>query len=129
MKYKTPPDISFLYDLYKNYWVEINYNILWWKGAHIMNKILLINRLDPQDYSERKKKIFFTLGGMNIPSVEAKLIRLLNKSGILSVNDILYKYNGVELNISVQQIPTIIKLLANDNISIYSIYEIYNPEF
>ena len=94
-----------------------------------MNKILLINRLDPQDYSERKKKIFFTLGGMNIPSVEAKLIRLLNKSGILSVNDILYKYNGVELNISVQQIPTIIKLLANDNISIYSIYEIYNPEF
>ncbi|MEW8974039.1 MAG: hypothetical protein AB2375_07575 [Tissierellaceae bacterium] len=94
-----------------------------------MNKILLINRLDPQDYSERKKKIFFTLGGMNIPSVEGKLIRLLNESGILSVNDILYKYNGVELNISVQQIPTIIKLLANDNISIYSIYEIYNPEF
>lgn len=129
MKYKTPHNRSFLYDLYKNYWVEINYNILWWKGAHIMNKILLINRLDPQDYSERKKKIFFTLGGMNIPSVEGKLIRLLNESGILSVNDILYKYNGVELNISVQQIPTIIKLLANDNISIYSIYEIYNPEF
>lgn len=94
-----------------------------------MNKILLINRLNPQDYTDKKRKIFFTLGGMNIPSVEEKLIRLLNESGILNVNDILYKYNGVELNISVQQIPTIIKLLIQNNISIYSIYEIYNPEF
>ncbi len=94
-----------------------------------MNKILLINRLNPQDYTDKKRKIFFTLGGMNIPSVDEKLIRLLNESGILNVNDILYKYNGVELNISVQQIPTIIKLLVQNNISIYSIYEIYNPEF
>ncbi len=94
-----------------------------------MNKILLINRLNPQDYSDEKKKIFFILGGMNIPTVEEKLINILNESGILGVDDILYKYNGVELDISVQQIPVIIKLLTNNNISIYSVYEIYDPEF
>lgn len=94
-----------------------------------MNKILLINRLNPQDYSDEKKKIFFILGGMNIPTVEEKLINILNESSILGVDDILYKYNGVELDISVQQIPVIIKLLTNNNISIYSVYEIYDPEF
>lgn len=66
---------------------------------------------------------------MNIPTVEEKLINILNESGILGVDDILYKYNGVELDISVQQIPVIIKLLTNNNISIYSVYEIYDPEF
>ena len=30
-----------------------------------MNKIMLINRLNPQDHSEEKKKTFFTIGGMN----------------------------------------------------------------
>jgi len=85
--------------------------------------------LNPQDYSDEKKKIFFILGGMNIPTVEEKLINILNESGILGVDDILYKYNGVELDISVQQIPVIIKLLTNNNISIYSVYEIYDPEF
>ena len=35
-----------------------------------MNNILLINRLNPQDYSPNKNKIFFMIGGMNIPDVE-----------------------------------------------------------
>ncbi len=76
-----------------------------------------------------KRRRSFILGGMNIPTVEEKLINILNESGILGVDDILYKYNGVELDISVQQIPVIIKLLTNNNISIYSVYEIYDPEF
>ncbi len=77
----------------------------------------------------KRRRSFFILGGMNIPTVEEKLINILNESGILGVDDILYKYNGVELDISVQQIPVIIKLLTNNNISIYSVYEIYDPEF
>ena len=39
-----------------------------------MNKIMLINRLNPQDYTEEKKKIFFSLGGMNIPKIENKIL-------------------------------------------------------
>jgi len=93
-----------------------------------MNKIMLINRLNPQDYTEEKKKIFFSLGGMNITKVENKIIDVLTKSDILSLNDLVLKYNGIELNITTQQIPNVVKLLCKENISIYGIYESYNPE-
>lgn len=93
-----------------------------------MNKILLINRINPQDYTDEKKKIFFALGGMNLPKVENKIIDILHNSGIIGVNDMVLKYNGVELNITTQQIPTIVKLLVNENIPIYSIYQFYNPD-
>ena len=98
------------------------------RGEIEMNKILLINRTNPKDFSSDKKRICFIVGGMNIPSIENKLIELLNKSGKLEPNDITYKYNGVELNISTQEIPVISKMLLNNNISIYSIFEVYNPQ-
>lgn len=93
-----------------------------------MNKIMLINRLNPQDYTEEKKKIFFSIGGMNVPFIENKLIDVLNKSGIVKQSDIVLKYNGVELNLTTQQIPNVVKLLCKEDISIYSIYEYYNPD-
>ena len=93
-----------------------------------MNKILLINRIDPHDYSHTKKKIFFMIGGMDVPAVENKLIDTINDSGIIEPNDMVLKYNGIELNISVQEIPVIIKLLINKNFSIYGIYQLYNPD-
>ncbi len=93
-----------------------------------MNNILLINRLDPQDYSPTKNKVFFMIGGMNIPAVENRLIDVINDSKIIESDDMVLKYNGIELNISVQQIPIIAKLLCDENFSIYGIYELYNPE-
>jgi len=41
------------------------------------------------------------------------------------MNDIVFKYNGVELNITIQQVPVIIKMLCNENISIYEVYQPY----
>lgn len=94
-----------------------------------MNKILLINRLNPNDNSIIKKRIFFLLGGMNLSSIENKLIDTINNSGLIDDNnDVLYKYNGVELSIPIQSIPKLVKLLSNANISIYSVYELYNPD-
>ena len=92
-----------------------------------MNKILLIDRLDPQDYSCTRNKVFFMIGGMNIPDVENRLIDVINDSNIIKLEDMILKYNGIELNISVQQIPIIAKLLGNNNFSIYGIYQLYNP--
>ncbi len=93
-----------------------------------MNKIMLISKLNPQDYTDEKKKIFFSLGGMNIPTIENKIIDILTKSKLVGLNDIVLKYNGIELNITTQQIPSIVKLLCNENISVYSIYQFYNPD-
>lgn len=93
-----------------------------------MNKIMLINRQNPQDYTEAKKQIFFSIGGMNLTLIENKLIDVLHKSGLVEPDDLVLKYNGVELNITTQQIPNVVKLLCKENISIYSIYEYYNPD-
>lgn len=92
-----------------------------------MNNILLINRQDPTDESKIKKKIFFLLGEMNFSTTETKLKELLDKIDILEKGDIIYKYNGVVLNITTRQIPKVIKTLVNEDFSIYSIYELYTP--
>lgn len=93
-----------------------------------MNKILLINRISPLDNSEEKKKIFFALGGLNLPKVENKIIDILHSSGLIGINDIVLKYNGIEVNITTQQIPSIVELLCKENILIYSIYQLYDPD-
>ena len=53
---------------------------------------------------------------------------MINDSKIIESNDMVLKYNGIELNIGIQQIPVITKLLCDKNLSIYGIYELYNPE-
>lgn len=93
-----------------------------------MYKTLLINRLNPQDFTKKKKNIFFLIGEINVPSIENKLMDVLNNSGLLLEHEVVYKYNGVELTIDVQTIPEIIKLLAKEEFYIYSVYEIYNPD-
>jgi hypothetical protein len=93
-----------------------------------MNKIMLISRLNPQDYTEERRKIFFLLGDTNDVIIENKIIDIIHNLGEVDLNDIVLKYNGIELNIATQQIPIIVKLLCNENISIYSIYQYYNPD-
>ncbi|NLV77196.1 MAG: hypothetical protein GX023_09630 [Tissierellia bacterium] len=93
-----------------------------------MNKILLINRINPQNYSNTKNKVFFMIGGMNIPTVENRLMDVINDSNMVKPEDMVLKYNGIELNITVQQIPAIVKLLCDESFSIYGIYQLYNPD-
>lgn len=92
-----------------------------------MNEILLINRIDYKDYSGKKQRIFFQIGGMNLPKVEENLTSVLNLSRLVEKEDIIFKYNGVELNILTQSIPIIVKLMTESNLSIYSVYAIYDP--
>jgi Fe-S cluster assembly iron-binding protein IscA len=93
-----------------------------------MNEILLINRIDHRDYSGKKQKIFFQIGGMNLPRVEESLSRLIGQSRLVEKDDIVFKYNGVELNILTQSIPILMKLMIENNLSLYSVYAIYDPK-
>lgn len=93
-----------------------------------MNKILLISRINPQDQTGEKKKIFFSIGGMNITAVENKIIDTLSNSEFINQDDLVLKYNGIELNINTQTIPKIIKLLSEADIEIYNVFQLYNPE-
>lgn len=93
-----------------------------------MNKTLLINRINPQDFTKQEKRIFFLIGEINVPEIEDRLIKTLNDLDFLDRDDIIYKYNGVELNIDSQTIPKIIKILSEKDLKIYSVYEIYDPK-
>lgn len=92
-----------------------------------MNKILLINRLNPDDVSENKHRIFFMIGDMKNPEVENRLIDVLHNSSLIEPKDLVLKYNGFELFMEVKYIPVIIKLLCDNNFSIYEVYQPYNP--
>lgn len=93
-----------------------------------MNKIMLINRLNPQDHSEEKRKTFFTIGGMNLSSIDNKIMDILNGLNITESGDLVFKYNGIELNINTQQIPKIIKALSKEDILVYGVYQLYDPD-
>lgn len=93
-----------------------------------MNDILLINRLSSRNDSKEKKKIFFVIGDMNSSSIEDKLMDVINDSNLIQAEDMVLKYNGIELNIHIQLIPIIVELLAKEGFSIYGVYERYNPK-
>ncbi len=93
-----------------------------------MYKTLLVSRVNPQDFTGIKKKVFFLIGDMNNPEIENKLARVIRESEFFDVQDTVYKYNGVELTIEVQKIPQVIKLLSKEDFSIFSVYEVYSPD-
>lgn len=93
-----------------------------------MNKILLINRLNPDDVSEERHRIFFMIGDMKNPDTENKLIDVLHNSNLIEAQDLVLKYNGIELYITIKDIPAIVKLLCDNGFSIYGVYHPYNPE-
>ena len=92
-----------------------------------MNNILLVNKINHKDYSSQKQKVFFQIGGIHVPKVEGRLMELIGNSRLIDEKDVVYKYNGVEVNILTQSIPILVKILAENNIPIFGVYAIYIP--
>ncbi|MDX9916404.1 MAG: hypothetical protein RBT15_00130 [Gudongella sp.] len=92
-----------------------------------MNEILLINRVNFKDYSGKKQRVFFLIGGMNLPKVEETLAQILDSSRLVDKEDVVFKYNGVEVSILTQSIPILIKAMSDHNLSLYSVYSPYDP--
>ncbi len=92
-----------------------------------MNKILLINRIDTKNFRKEEKRIFFLVDESQREYVEENLIDIVNKIGFVSKENIIYKYNGVEILMKEENIPKVIKVLMDSNIAVYSVYELYDP--
>ncbi len=92
-----------------------------------MNKILLINRIDTHKFKKDRKRIFFLIGKIKEKSTENLLIKTLDKMKFLIKDDIIYKYNGVQLYMKEEEIPMVIKELTKSGIDIYSVYQLYDP--
>lgn len=93
-----------------------------------MNDILLINRINHNDFSSEKKKVFFQIGLINLPKVKNKLMDIIDSNRLIDKEDVIYKYNGIEVNILTQSIPILVKLLSENNIPLYGVFAIYNPK-
>lgn len=92
-----------------------------------MNDTLLINRIDHRDYSSKRNTVFFQIGNMHQPRIERRLMDLINNNRLIDEEDVVYKYNGIEVYILTQSIPILVKLLSENNIPVYGVYAIYNP--
>lgn len=93
-----------------------------------MNDILLINRINHNDFSSEKKNVFFQIGLINLPKVKNKLMDIIDSNRLIDKEDVIYKYNGIEVNILTQSIPILVKLLSENNIPLYGVFAIYNPK-
>ena len=65
---------------------------------------------------------------MHITAVESRILDALHKEGFIDRDNLVLKYNGIELKITTQEIPEVVKLLIKENVPIYSIFELYNPD-
>lgn len=92
-----------------------------------MNKVLLINRINTKEFKEDKRRIFFLIGDIGKDNTENYLMDTLNKVEFLIKENIVYKYNGVEICMQEKNVPKVIKILVEAGIEIYSIYELYDP--
>ena len=77
-----------------------------------MDNILIIGKSNPKDYSTVKDKVIFIIGGVGVKAIEDKLIEILKSQDYLREDDLVFKYDGIELNIVTQNIPNIVKLLS-----------------
>lgn len=92
-----------------------------------MNKTIMINRLNPELEQEDKKWIFFMLGDIYQYDVDKELVPVLEKTKLVSCENTILKYNGIEVFLKIEDIPTINSALTNSGFKIYSIYEVYDP--
>lgn len=92
-----------------------------------MNKTLLINRIDTKNFQNEEKRIFFLVDTPQAKNLHQHLIDTLSRVEILRKENIIYKYNGVEICMNEKDIPKIIKVLMEADINIYSVYELYDP--
>lgn len=92
-----------------------------------MNKVLLINRIDTKKFRDEEKRMFFLVDESKSQCVQEHLIDILDGTELIPKENIIYKYNGVEILMKEEDIPKIIKILMEANVNIYSIYQLYDP--
>ncbi len=90
-----------------------------------MNTTVLINKLDLKDEADHKRKMFFMIG--NLPAVEGRVMDLMKRCPFVDETSVVYKYNGVDVSLGTDEIPTLVRTFTEAGIDLYNIYEEYEP--
>ncbi len=88
-----------------------------------MNRITIIEKIDPNIDSSKKNMVFFTIAGMIENEVISKLIGILKQCEEIDGSRTLYKRDGVEVMIRDQDIPKLVRKISDEGLDIYSIYK------
>lgn len=89
-----------------------------------MHNTLLVNKIEMDD-SQKKVEVFFQIGQMN--KVRDKIMDFFNDPDSKIYERCLYRYNGIILNIKIEDIPTLVSSLVALDVEIYSIFQPYKP--
>lgn len=92
-----------------------------------MNDVLLINRIDVQKEFDKKKKIFFIVDYKSEDYSEYNIVKLLSSLKNIKSEDIVFRYNGFQIQTEIRNIPAILKALMDEKVPVYSVFEMYTP--
>lgn len=92
-----------------------------------MNDVLLINRIDVQKEFDKKKKIFFIVDYKSEDYSEYNIVKLLSSLDNIKSEDIVFRYNGFQIQTEIRNIPAILKALMDEKVPVYSVFEMYTP--
>lgn len=92
-----------------------------------MNDVLLINRIDVQKEFDKKKKIFFIVDYKSEDYSEYNIVKLLSSLENIKSEDIVFRYNGFQIQTEIRNIPAILKVLMDEKVPVYSVFEMYTP--
>ena len=95
---------------------------------NIMNDVLLINRIDVQKEYDKKKKVFFIVDYKSEDYSEYNIVKLLSSLEDIKSEDIVFRYNGFQIQTEIRNIPAILKALMDEKVPVYSVFEMYTPE-
>ena len=92
-----------------------------------MNDVLLINRIDVQKEFDKKKKIFFIVDYKSEDYSEYNIVKLLSSLENIRSEDIVFRYNGFQIQTEIRNITAILKALMDEKVPVYSVFEMYTP--
>ena len=92
-----------------------------------MNDVLLINRIDVQKEFDKKKKIFFIVDYKSEDYSEYNIVKLLSSLENIRSEDIVFRFNGFQIQTEIRNIPAILKALMDEKVPVYSVFEMYTP--
>ncbi len=93
-----------------------------------MNDVFLIKNIKPEKDYDNLQKVNFIINGMDDENRVRYVLDAIFQENSLSVDNVTVKYNGIQMEMEIKEIPTILKSLVTRDIDVYGIYVLYDNQ-
>jgi len=93
-----------------------------------MNDVFLIKNIKPERDYNNLQKVNFIINGMDDENRVRYVLDAIFQENSLSVDNVTVKYNGIQMEMEIKEIPTILKSLVTRDIDVYGIYVLYDNQ-